>query len=271
MATSEQDEGNDPRRFTPLLVALSRIRGSISLIEVGQSTENDTGFEDVAFEWKAKGRTISVPAEVPEAATVSATVSGWGASPPARPKISRNDRVPVGALGELRKAVARARKAQPKATIVVWSHRASDRLESADFATFRRYCLRAKVRWVSCDPRDGWPGLAESATVAGLVGEFILTLDGEPIADSDAGCSAVTVLNPHGLAPVDMDMVEFERIHWGRLRSKESLVRTHWGLPLVRYYQRLYAIMESSVARRYDPVLVRAFDESQKPATSRGR
>ena len=175
------------------------------------------------------------------------------------------------ALDQLRAAVARARKSNPKATVVVWSPAVLVYLDPERRAEFQRYCLRAKVRWVSLDGRRVLPGLADAATARGLSGDYILSLDGEPLAEVDPLGRSATIANGYGLTPEEMDMIEFERVHWGALRSKESLVRTHWGIALVRYYQRLYAIMESTAARRYDPVLVRAFDESHKPPTSRGR
>jgi hypothetical protein len=175
------------------------------------------------------------------------------------------------ALDQLRAAVARARKSAPKATVVVWSPAVLVYLDPSRRAEFQKYCRRAKIRWISLDGRNVLAGMAAAATERGLDGEFLLTLDGEPIAEVDALGRSAKILNTAGLSPDDMDLLEFERVHWGALRSKESLVRTHWGLPLVRYYQRLYAIMESAAARRYDPVLVRAFDESRDSANLRSR
>jgi hypothetical protein len=175
------------------------------------------------------------------------------------------------AVDRIRDAVARARKVAPKATIVVWSPAVLVYLDPAKRLEFQRYCLRAKVRWVSLDGKSVLPGLAESAAALGLDGDFLLSLDGEPIAEVDALGRSARVLNNFGLTPEDMDLIEFERVHWGATRSKESLVRTHWGMPLVRYYQRLYAIMESAAARRYDPVLVRVFDESRDSVSPRSR
>ncbi|MFM6968239.1 MAG: DUF3263 domain-containing protein [Microbacteriaceae bacterium] len=253
MATGERDEVRRAQRFTPLLVALNRIRGPLALIDVRSDSDGGVDFAEVAFEWTARGRAFTVSSAAdPATATATASVLGWGANPPVRPRIVRTDAVSPTPLDSLRKAVARARKAAPKAAIVIWSDEVLAQLDAKAQSAFRTYCRRAKVRWVSVD-------------------SGVVTLDGEPIADCNTDATAITVFNSFELTPEEMDFIEYERIHWGKLRSKESLVRAHWGLPLVRYYQRLYAIMESSAARRYDPVLVRAFDESQKPAQSRGR
>jgi len=40
----------------------------------------------------------------------------------------------------------------------------------------------------------------------------------------------------------DIDILEFERVHWGAFPNKESAVRERFGLSLARYYQRVYAL-----------------------------
>jgi len=85
-----------------------------------------------------------------------------------------------------------------------------------------------------------------------------------PIAGVDPLGRHVTVYGASGLSPEDVDVIEFERENWGPAQSKESLVRKVWTLPLVRYYQRLYGIMELTAARRYDPILVRSFAETSE-------
>jgi hypothetical protein len=173
------------------------------------------------------------------------------------------------ALVELRAAVARARRAAPKATIVISSPAVLVYLDPAARREFVTYCRRAKVRWISIDGRAVLPGLDAAATAAGLDGDFLLSLDGEPIASTDPLGRSMTMANSWGLVPADLDLIEFERIHWGPRPSKESVVRRVWGVTLVRYYQRLYAIMESPAARRYDPVLIRAFAESSEARARR--
>lgn len=318
LAKWRSTQTNDPRRCTPLLIALSRIRGPIALIEVGASAGLTLVPDRYSYAWSTRGRTLTAdPPAGPSTVTLAADLSGWGANPPVVPKIVYREGVDINpldvtdesdrewleslvwpeqtdrlelvrsaadvvaevappltagdALDTIRDAVARARKAAPKATIVVWSPAVLVYLDPAKRREFQRYCSRAKVSWVSLDGKSVLPGLAESAAARGLEGDFLLSLDGEPIAEVDALGRSARVLNNFGLTPEEMDLVEFERVHWGATRSKESLVRTHWGLPLVRYYQRLYAIMESAAARRYDPVLVRTFDESRDSVSPRSR
>jgi hypothetical protein len=55
----------------------------------------------------------------------------------------------------------------------------------------------------------------------------------------------------------DIDLLEFERAHWGAVANKESAVRERFGLSLARYYQRVYALCRTEAAVRYDAVLVR--------------
>lgn len=318
LATTRSTQTNDPRRCTPLLIALNQIRGPIALIEAGASAGLTIIPDRYSYEWSARGRRIRLdPATGPSTVTLTADVVGWGGNSPSFPNIVYREGIDLhpldvsvssdrewlealvwpeqterlalvqraahivedvrprlvagDAMEELRAAVSRARRAAPNATVVVWSPAVLVYLTPEKRAEFQRYCRRAKVRWVSLDGRAVLPGLAEDAKRVGLDGDFLLTLDGEPIAEVDALGRSARVVNSFGISPDDMDMIEFERVHWGALRSKESLVRTHWGLPLVRYYQRLYAIMESTAARRYDPVLVRTFNESRDSATPRIR
>lgn len=59
------------------------------------------------------------------------------------------------------------------------------------------------------------------------------------------------------LSEDDRAILEFERTHWGPFPNKESAVRESFGLPLARYYQRVYAICQLPAALAYDAVLVR--------------
>ena len=60
----------------------------------------------------------------------------------------------------------------------------------------------------------------------------------------------------------DIDILEFERVHWGAFPNKESAVRERFGLSLARYYQRVYAICRTEQALEYDAVLVRQCQEA---------
>lgn len=315
LARTRATQTNDPRRCTPLLVALHRIRGPIALIEVGASAGLTLFPDRYSYRWTAPGRVIeSHPTDGPSTVLLTADIAGWGASPPRRPNIvyregidlnpldvrDRNDREWLEALvwpeqqerlelvraaaelvaenpprmttgdavAQIRGVVARARKAAPKATIVVSSPAVLVYLDPAEREKFANYCLRAKVRWVSLDGRRVIPRIGDAADVAGVAGEFILSLDGTPIAAVDPLGRRVTVSDSSGLTPDEIDLIEFERDNWGSTRSKESLVQKVWSLSLVRYYQRVYAIMECSAARRYDSVLVRSFSDSTVPPTA---
>ena len=318
LAKNRSTQTNDPRRSTPLVIALHNLRGPIALIEVGASAGLTLIPDHYSYEWNARGRRIRLdPPAGPSAVTLTAHVSGWGAAPPTMPSVAYREGIDLNplnvadpddrawlealvwpeqtdrrelvrtaanlveslapkitagdAVAEIRAAVSRARRAAPKATVVIWSPAVLVYLSPEKRAEFAAYCRRAKVLWISLDGRAVLPGLSDASTAAGLDGDYILTRDGIPIAEVDPLGRSATVLNNHGLAPEEMDLIEFERVNWGPVRSKESLVRTHWSLPLVRYYQRLYAIMEGVAARRYDPILVRAFDEAKDKPTPRGR
>ncbi|MEN9911098.1 MAG: hypothetical protein RLZZ441_666 [Actinomycetota bacterium] len=311
LAKTWATQTNDPRRCTPLLVALDRIRGPIALIEVGASAGLTLFPDRYTYRWNARGRSVtSLPADGPSTVSLVADIAGWGANPPRRPNIvhregidlspldvtkpsdrdwlealvwpEQTDRLAIvraaayivaqspptltagDAVAEIRSAVARARKAAPKATIVVSSPAVLVYLDPAEREKFATYCARAKVRWISLDGRRVIPRIGDAADELGIEGDFVLSLDGVPIASADPLGRQVTVHGGSGLSPEDVDFIEFERENWGPTRSKESLVRKVWNLPLVRYYQRLYGIMESPAARRYDPILVRSLAETSK-------
>jgi hypothetical protein len=119
------------------------------------------------------------------------------------------------------------------------------------------------------DGRHVLPGLDAAATRAGVDGAFVLSLDGAPIAEVDPLGRRITLAPAGGLTAEDVDLIEFERVNWGPVRGKESLVRKHWGLSLVRYYQRVYAIMEGAAARRYDPVLASTLERARRQRVAR--
>ncbi len=311
LARARATQTNDPRRCSPLLVALDRIRGPIALIEVGASAGLTLIPDRYSYIWNAPGRSIeSHPTAGPSTVVLTADVHGWGASPPKRPHIVYRDGIDLNpldvtdesdrewlealvwpeqverlkliraavalvaedprviaagdALAEIRGAVARARRAAPGATVVVSSPAVLVYLDPSARREFVTYCRRSKLRWISLDGRSVHPSIESAANDAGIDGEFLLSLDGVPIASVDPLGRSMSITNKAGLAPDDLDLIEFERIHWGPKPSKESLVRRVWSSSLVRYYQRLYAIMESSAARRYDPVLVKTFAQSSE-------
>jgi len=52
-------------------------------------------------------------------------------------------------------------------------------------------------------------------------------------------------------------MLEFEREWASRVGAKEAAIRAEFSVPAARYYQMLYALLDSPVALRSDPMLVR--------------
>jgi|SRR6187402_1633813 len=62
---------------------------------------------------------------------------------------------------------------------------------------------------------------------------------------------------PPPLGERDVRMLDFERIWASRVGTKEAAIRSEFGLSPARYYQELYALIDSPVALRWDPLLVR--------------
>jgi len=67
---------------------------------------------------------------------------------------------------------------------------------------------------------------------------------------------------PHGvpapeLTGLELRMLDFESRWSGRLGAKESAIRAEFGFSAARYYQVLDALIDSPIALRSDPILVR--------------
>lgn len=65
-----------------------------------------------------------------------------------------------------------------------------------------------------------------------------------------------------GNAPDELDelarrMLDFEREWASRVGAKDAAIRAEFSIPAARYYQMLYALIDSPVALRSDPVLIR--------------
>ncbi|MFM2412408.1 MAG: hypothetical protein RLZZ587_741, partial [Actinomycetota bacterium] len=87
------------RRCTPLLIALSRIRGQIALIEVGASAGLTLVPDRYSYSWSTRGRALIVdPNAGPSPVTLTAELSGWGANPPAIPKILYREGIDLNPL-----------------------------------------------------------------------------------------------------------------------------------------------------------------------------
>ena len=59
------------------------------------------------------------------------------------------------------------------------------------------------------------------------------------------------------LTELELQVLEFEREWASRVGAKDGAIRSQFGLPAARYYQLLYALIDSPVALRQDPLLVR--------------
>ena len=61
----------------------------------------------------------------------------------------------------------------------------------------------------------------------------------------------------HELDERSRDILDFERGWWQEPGSKERAIRERFGLSAARYYQLLNRLIDSPVALRYDPMLVK--------------
>jgi hypothetical protein len=59
------------------------------------------------------------------------------------------------------------------------------------------------------------------------------------------------------LDELDLRMLDFEARWSGRLGAKEAAIRAEFGLSAARYYQLLDALIDSPIALRRDPILIR--------------
>lgn len=72
------------------------------------------------------------------------------------------------------------------------------------------------------------------------------------------------------LDELSVRMLEFERRWASRVGPKDAAIRTEFSIPAARYYQMLYALIDSPVALRSDPLLVRRL-QRLRDARSRAR
>ena len=59
------------------------------------------------------------------------------------------------------------------------------------------------------------------------------------------------------LGELELRVLDFERAWASRLGAKDAAIRAEFSIPAARYYQMLYALIDSPVALRSDPLLVR--------------
>ena len=62
---------------------------------------------------------------------------------------------------------------------------------------------------------------------------------------------------PPELDELEVRVLDFERAWASRVGPKDAAIRAEFGLPAARYYQMLYVLIDSPVALRSDPLLVR--------------
>jgi hypothetical protein len=75
---------------------------------------------------------------------------------------------------------------------------------------------------------------------------------------------------PDQLDELSLRMLEFERLWASRVGAKDAAIRAEFSIPAARYYQMLYALIDSPVALRSDPMLVRRL-QRLRDARSRAR
>jgi hypothetical protein len=59
------------------------------------------------------------------------------------------------------------------------------------------------------------------------------------------------------LDDAELRVLDFERAWTDRVGNREAAIRSEFGVSPARYYQMLYALLESPLAVRHDPLLVR--------------
>jgi hypothetical protein len=87
------------------------------------------------------------------------------------------------------------------------------------------------------------------------------------------------VTDPHPTAPprtelddTELRLLDFERAWADRVGNREAAIRAEFGVSTARYYQMLYALIDSPIAVRQDPLLVRRLQrlrESRRRARAR--
>jgi IS4 transposase len=74
------------------------------------------------------------------------------------------------------------------------------------------------------------------------------------------------------LDDTELRVLAFERAWADRVGNREAAIRSEFGVSSARYYQMLYALLDSPIAVRHDPLLVRRLQrlrESRRRARAR--
>jgi hypothetical protein len=79
-----------------------------------------------------------------------------------------------------------------------------------------------------------------------------------------------TELGGTELGELELRLLDFERVWASRAGAKDAAIRAEFSIPAARYYQMLYALIDSPVALRSDPLLVRRL-QRLRDARSRAR
>jgi hypothetical protein len=74
---------------------------------------------------------------------------------------------------------------------------------------------------------------------------------------SGARADGAPFSNDGELDELSLRMLDFERAWASRVGAKDAAIRAEFSIPAARYYQMLYALLDSPVALRSDPVLIR--------------
>lgn len=92
------------------------------------------------------------------------------------------------------------------------------------------------------------------------------------MTDRQAAAPSSEVPHHTGLDELESRLLDFERAWAGRLGNREAAIRAEFGVSTARYYQMLYALIDSPIAVRHDPLLVRRLQrlrESRRRARAR--
>ena len=76
-------------------------------------------------------------------------------------------------------------------------------------------------------------------------------------SSAGAPLDSAPIPTPGGLGELDLRLLDFERAWASRVGAKEAAILTEFSIPPARYYQMLYALIDSPAALRHDPLLVR--------------
>jgi hypothetical protein len=94
---------------------------------------------------------------------------------------------------------------------------------------------------------------------AGAVSAAPAEAAGECTSEVPVGASTQVSVQvpPPGLSRREHEMLTFERHWWRHAGAKETAIRDRFGVPPIRYYQVLNALVDQPAALAADPLLVR--------------